>query len=94
MEERINRLERLMETSIRVGETLQQNQEIMLANQQRNEENRLEIQRRNEENQRRNEEDLRRLEQSHLEVWDLLQQLIQAMAVMQAEIVRIDETHS
>ena len=90
-----------MEASVRLHETMQRNQEIMLENQRRNEESRLEIQRRNEEIQQRNEEiqqrneeDLRRLEQSHLEVWDLLQQLTQAVAVMQAEIVRIDETHS
>ena len=94
MEERIDRLDRLMEASAGLYETMQRNQEIMLDNQRRNEENRVEIQRRNEESRRRNEEDLRRLEQSHLEVWDLLQQLIQGVAVMQAEIVRIDETYS
>ena len=40
------------------------------------------------------EESLRLLEASHRRRDELLQRMAQTVAVMQAEIVRIDETHS
>ncbi len=51
-------------------------------------------QRRMEERQRRMEEDNRRMEDDQRRRDDLMQQILQSVAVMQAEIVRIDETHS
>ena len=57
--------------------------------------------RRVEESQRRTEESLRRMEESQRQMEEsqqrrdeILQQLLQAVAVIQADIVRIDETHS
>lgn len=44
--------------------------------------------------QRQSEEWQRRSDESRRERDELLQQLLQAVAVMQADIVRIDETHS
>ena len=76
MEERIDRLESLLEASVLLAETMQRNHDRM------------------RENQRRNEENWRLMEESQEEIRDLLQRLTQAVAVMQAEIVRIDETHS
>ena len=78
-----SRMERLMESSARLSE-------IMLRNQDQMQEN----YRRIDENYRRIDENNRLIEQSQLEAWTLLQQLMQAVAVMQADIVRIDETHA
>ncbi len=83
MEERIDRLESLLEASVLLAETMQRNHDRMRENQ-----------RRNEENWQRIEENNRLMEESQEEIRDLLQRLTQAVAVMQAEIVRIDETHA
>ena len=71
MDELANRLENLMAAATRLSETLQRDQDYM-----------PESPRRNEESQRRSEENWRRIEESRLKAWDLLQQLIQAVAVM------------
>ena len=47
-----------------------------------------------DERQRQAEEQQRLAEERQRERDELLQQLLQAVAVMQADIVRIDETHS
>jgi len=47
-----------------------------------------------DERQRQVEENQRRAEERQRERDELLQQLLQAVGVMQADIVRIDETHS
>lgn len=47
-----------------------------------------------DERQRQAEENQRLAEERQRERDELLQQLVQAVAVMQADIVRIDETHS
>ncbi len=47
-----------------------------------------------EENLRRMEENQRRMEEDQRRRGELLERLLQAVAVIQAEIVRIDETHS
>ncbi len=94
MEERIDRLESLLEASVLLAETMQRNHDRMRENHRRNEENWQDYQRRNEENNRRNEENWRLIEESQEEIRDLLQRLTQAVAVMQAEIVRIDEIHA
>ena len=47
-----------------------------------------------DERQRQAEENQRQAEERQRERDALLQQLLQAVAVMQADIVRIDETHS
>ena len=47
-----------------------------------------------DERQRQTEENQRQAEERQRERDALLQQLLQAVAVMQADIVRIDETHS
>ena len=51
-------------------------------------------QRRMEERQQRMEVDNRRMEEDQRRRDELLQQILRSVAVMQAEIVRIDETHS
>ena len=51
-------------------------------------------QRRMEARQRQMEEDQQRVEESQRRRDELIQQMLQAVAVMQADIVRIDETHS
>jgi uncharacterized membrane protein (DUF106 family) len=53
-----------------------------------------EDQRRMEQNQRRMEEDQRRMEEAQRRRDELLQRMLQAVAAIQADIVRIDETHS
>ena len=53
-----------------------------------------EWQRRTEDWQRRTEEWQRQTEESQRERDELMQQLLQAVAVMQADIVRIDETRN
>ena len=53
-----------------------------------------ERQRQAEEWQRQAEEQQRLAEERQRERDELLQQIVQAVAVMQADIVRIDETHS
>ena len=53
-----------------------------------------ERQRQAEEWQRQSEEQQRLAEERQRERDELLQQIVQAVAVMQADIVRIDETHS
>ncbi len=97
MEDRMARMELLMERSIRLQQSFQAAHEIMQLNLRRNEEN----WRSNEENWRRIEQNVRRIEQDNVrleeqmqESRELLEQLLQAVAVMQADIVRIDETHA
>ena len=51
-------------------------------------------QRRMEAAQLRMEESQRQMEESQRRRDELLQQMLQAVAVIQADIVRIDETHS
>lgn len=51
-------------------------------------------QRRIEQRQRELEADLQAVEQSQRRRDELMQQMLQSIAVIQAEIVRIDETHS
>ena len=85
MDELANRLENLMAAATRLSETLQRHQDYMPESPRRNEESQRrneESPRRNEESQRRSEENWRRIEESRLKAWDLLQQLIQAVAVM------------
>ncbi len=53
-----------------------------------------ESQRRMEEHQQQIGEDLQQVEESQRVKDDLMQQMLQLAAVIQAEIVRIDETHS
>ena len=47
-----------------------------------------------EENQRQMDEDLSRVEENQQRRDEIVQQLQQTLAVVQADIVRIDETHS
>ena len=97
MEDRVSTLEILMELSATLAQEMEARQQRMEARQQRMEAR----QQRMEENQRRMEEDLQYFDEEHhlLEESgrrrdELLQQLLQGVAVMQADIVRIDETHS
>ena len=53
-----------------------------------------ESQQRMERYQRQMEENQRQMAESQQRRDELLQQMLQAVAVIQAEIVRIDETHS
>ena len=88
MEERIRALEDFSQISTALAIQVEESQRRMSARQARMEEN----QRRTEERQRQVEEDQQLAEESLRRTAELVQQLIQAVAVIQAEIVRIDET--
>ena len=76
MDDRLARLELLMQASAHLNETMLRSQ------------NRIQL------NNRRIDETNRLIQQDLAEAKDLLQQILQTVAVMQADIVRIDETHS
>ncbi len=104
MQERVRNLEILMELSAnlaqemaRAQQRMDESQRQMRENHRRMAENHLRIM----ENIRQIEEDLRQVDENqHLIAEsqqrrdELLQQVLQALAVMQADIVRIDETHT
>ena len=90
MEDRISSLESLMQLSITMTRILNEHMDAMDERQRQAEER----QRQAEERQRQAEENQRQAEERQRERDALLQQLLQAVAVMQADIVRIDETHS
>ena len=76
MDDRLARLELLMQASAHLNETM------------------LRSQNRIQQNNRRIDETNRLIQQDLAEAKELLQQLLQAVAVMQADIVRIDETRA
>ena len=76
MEDRMARIELLMEASAHLNETMLRNQERL------------------HQNNRRIDENNRLIEEDLAEAKELLQQLLQGVAVMQADIIRIDETHA
>ena len=90
MEDRIRRLENFAQLATTLAVEMEAAQRRMEAAQLRMEES----QRRMEESQRRMEESQRQMEESQRMRDELLEQMLQAVAVIQAEIVRIDETHS
>ena len=97
MEDRVSTLEILMELSAALSREMAASQERMAARQERM----AARQQRMEENLQRMAEDLQYfdeelhlLEESGQRRDELLQQLLQGVAVMQADIVRIDETHT
>ncbi len=83
MEDRISSLESMAQLSITMTRILNEHMNAM-----------DERQRQAEEWQRQSEEQQRLAEERQRERDELLQQIVQAVAVMQADIVRIDETHS
>ena len=83
MEDRISSLESLTQLSISMLRIMNDHMDAM-----------DERQRQAEEWQRQAEENQRQAEERQRERDALLQQLLQTVAVMQADIVRIDETHS
>ena len=83
MEERILHLENLSRISAMHARVMEEHLKLM-----------EERQRQAEEWQRQAEEWQRRTEEGQRIRDELMQQLLQAVAVMQADIVRIDETHS
>ena len=90
MEDRVSTLEILMELSATLAREMAASQERMAARQER-----MAVrQRRMEEDLQYFDEELHLLEESGRRRDELLQQLLQGVAVMQADIVRIDETHS
>ena len=104
MEDRVRNLEILMDLSASLTRDMAEHQQRMENSRRRMEENH----RRMAENQLQISENLRRifetleiiqeehqyLEESGRRRDELIQQMLQAVAVMQADIVRIDETHS
>ena len=104
MEERIRALEDFSQISTALTIQIDEMQRRMSARQARMEERQTrmeefqrqveEHQRRVEEHQRQMEEDQQLAEEGHRRTAELVQQLLQADAVMQADIVRIDETRS
>jgi len=83
MEDRISSLESMAQLSMTMTRILNEHMNAM-----------DERQRQAEEWQRQSEEQQQLAEERQRERDELLQQLVQAVAVMQADIVRIDETHS
>ena len=83
MEDRISSLESMAQLSTTMTRILNEHMNAM-----------DERQRQTEEWQRQAEEQQRLAEERQRERDELLQQIVQAVAVMQADIVRIDETHS
>ena len=87
MEDRISGLESFARMSAALTRIINEHMNAMEDRQQ-------EWQRRTEEWQRRTEEWQRQAEERQRERDELMQQLLQAVAVIQADIVRIDETHN
>ena len=83
MEDRISNLQSFAQLSMTMLRIMNEHMDAM-----------DERQRQAEENQRQAEENQRQAEERQRERDALLNQLVQAVAVMQADIVRIDETHS
>ena len=90
MEERIRALEDFSQISTALTIQIDEMQRRMSARQARMEER----QTRMEEHQRQMEEDQQFAEDSLRRTAELVQQLLQAVALMQADIVRIDESRS
>ena len=90
MEDRVSALEILVELSAALSREMAASQQRMAARQQRM----AARQQRMEEDLQYFDEEYHLLEESGQRRDELLQQLLQAVAVMQADIVRIDETHS
>ena len=83
MEDRISRLESLNQLSVNMTRIIMDHMDAM-----------DERQRQNEEWLRQVEERQRQAEERQIQRDQLLQQMLHTVAVMQADIVRIDETHS
>lgn len=83
MEDRISRLESLNQLSVNMTRIIMDHMDAM-----------DERQRQNEEWLRQVEERQRQAEERQIQRDQLLQQMLNTVAVMQADIVRIDETHS
>ena len=90
MQERIRSLENFARLATILATEMEASQQRLEASQQRTEAS----QQRMEESLRQAEEFQRQTEESQRRRDELLQQMIQAVTVIQAEIVRIDETHS
>ena len=87
MEDRISGLESFARMSATLTRIINEHMNAMEDRQQQ-------WQRQTEEWQRQTEEWQRQAEERRMERDELMQQLLQAVAVMQADIVRIDETHN
>ena len=87
MEDRISSLESIVQMSVTMTRILNDHVDAMEDRQQ-------EWQRQMERWQRQMERWQRQAEERQRERDELMQQLLQAVAVMQADIVRIDETHN
>ena len=83
-----------MQDRIRALEDFSQISTVLAMQQEQSLQRMSERQARMEENQRRMEGDNQYMEESLGRIRELVEQLVQAVAVMQADIVRIDETHS
>ena len=104
MEDRISSLESFAQMSATIARIMNEHMDTMGERQRQSEEwqrqseewqRRVEIRQQQVEiRHRQAEEWQRRAEASQRQRDELLQQLLQTVAVMQADIVRIDETHS
>ena len=95
MEDRFRRLEDFSEISLELHRMAEANRQRMLENQRQAEERQRqaeERQRQAEERQRQAEERLRQIEGEGQQLQELLSRLAQTVALMQADIVRLDET--
>jgi peptidoglycan hydrolase CwlO-like protein len=89
MQDRIDNLENLMRLYADFAEQMAATQERLDASQRRMSQNQQRI----AENLQQIAENQQYLDESQRRTGDLIQQILQAVAVMQADIVRIDETH-
>ena len=97
MEDRVRNLEILMDLSATLIRDMAEHQQRMESSRRRMADNQLQIAeslRRIFETLEIIEEEHQYLEESGRQRDELIQQMLQAVAVMQADIVRIDETHS
>ena len=90
MVDRVRNLETLMELSNTLAQEMVESQKRLDESQQQMADNQLRI----ADSLRRIAENQQWLAESQIRKDDLLQQILQAVAVMQADIVLIDETHS
>ena len=88
MEDRIRDLEDYALISLELHRMAEDRRQQVIANQRQAQED----QRQAEERQRRAEERLLQMEESHQEIQELLSRLTQTVAIMQADIVRLDES--
>lgn len=91
-EDPFRRVEVLTEISLELHRLSEESQQRMIERQFQTEQRQQQQQLQMEENQRQAEEYYRKMEEDHQQMRDLLSRMAQTVALMQADIVRLDET--